>query len=89
MRKKRLKLEVVVDEALKFLPRGMDVPCFTEWVKETIEQNKTLPRPPTRKDYEHYKKYLDDDCKPTIIRGFGETRIGKRQTQLFRKQDTR
>jgi len=44
-RKKRLKLEVVVDEALKLLPRGMDIPCFTEWVKEAIEQDKKLPRP--------------------------------------------
>ena len=34
MRKKRLKLEVVVDEALKLLPRGMDIPSFTEWVNE-------------------------------------------------------
>ncbi len=40
MKKKRLKLEVVVDEALKFLPRGMDIPCFTEWVKETILHDK-------------------------------------------------
>ena len=46
-------VEVVVDEALRFLPRGMDIPCFTEWVKETFEQNKKLPYPPTRKDYEH------------------------------------
>ena len=78
MRKKRIKLEVVVDEALKFLPRGMDIPCFTEWVNETFKQNKTLPRPPTRKDYANYQKYLDDDCQPTIIRGFSETGIGKR-----------
>lgn len=75
-RKKRIKLEVVVDEALKALPRGMDIPSFTEWVKETFEQNKKLPYPPTRKDYGHYKKYLEDDCEPTIIRGFSEERIG-------------
>ena len=43
-RKKRLKLEVVLDEALKILPRGMDIPCFTEWVKETVKQEKKLPR---------------------------------------------
>jgi hypothetical protein len=81
MRKKRLKLEVVVDEALKLLPRGMDIPCFTEWVKETFEQNKKLPYPPTRKDYEHYKDYkkcLDEDYHPSIIRGFGQERTGKR-----------
>lgn len=76
MRKKRLKLEVVVDEALKLLPRGMDIPSFTEWVKETFEQNKKLPRPPTRKDYGHYKKYLENDDEPTIIRGFGQERTG-------------
>ena len=78
MRKKRLKLEVVVDEVLKILPRGMDIPSFTEWVNETFKQNKTLPRLPTRKDYEHYKKYLDDDCQPTIIRGFSQEGIGER-----------
>jgi hypothetical protein len=44
-RKKRIKLETVVDEALKLLPRGMDIPCFTQWVDEVFEQNKTLPRP--------------------------------------------
>lgn len=44
-RKKRIKLETVVDEALKLLPRGMDIPIFTEWVNEVFEQNKTLPRP--------------------------------------------
>lgn len=76
-RKKRLKLEVVVDEALKLLPRGMDIPCFTEWVKETFEQNKTLPYPPTRKDYEHYKKYLDDDCESAIINGFSQKGTGE------------
>lgn len=43
-RKKRIKLEEVVVEALRLLPRGMDVPSFTGWVAETIEQNKTLPR---------------------------------------------
>jgi hypothetical protein len=40
MKKKRLKLEDVVDEVLRILPRGIDVPCFTEWVKETIKQDK-------------------------------------------------
>ncbi len=23
----------------------MDIPCFTQWVDEVFEQNKTLPRP--------------------------------------------
>lgn len=40
MKKKRLKLEVVVDEALKILPRGIDVPCFIEWVDEVLKDNK-------------------------------------------------
>lgn len=44
-RKKRIKLETVVDEALRLLPRGMDIPVFTQWVDEVFEQNKTLPRP--------------------------------------------
>lgn len=52
MRKKRIKLEVVVDEALKVLPRGMDMPSFTEWVNEVFEQNKTLPRPRIYKNHE-------------------------------------
>ena len=76
MRKKRLKLEVVVDEALKLLPRGMDIPSFTEWVEETFEQNKKLPYPPTRKDYGHYKKYLEDDNESAIIRCFSQEGTG-------------
>jgi len=38
--KKRIKLEFVVDEALKILPRGMDVPCFIEWVDEILKDDK-------------------------------------------------
>lgn len=49
-RKKRIKLVDVVDEALRLLPRGMDVPAFTSWVSEAVEQNKTLPR--VRNGYE-------------------------------------
>lgn len=49
-RKKRIKFEEVVVEALRLLPRGVDVPSFTNWVTETIEQNKTLPR--VRNGYE-------------------------------------
>lgn len=49
-RKKRIKLEEVVDEALRLLPRGIDVPVFTGWVQETLEQNKKLPR--VRNKYE-------------------------------------
>lgn len=49
-RKKRIKLEEVVVEALRLLPRGVDVPSFTNWVTETLEQNKTLPR--VRNKYE-------------------------------------
>ena len=40
--KKRLSLEEVLDEALKVLPRGMDIPVFTEWVNETITKDKRI-----------------------------------------------
>lgn len=49
-RNKRIKLEEVVVEALKLLPRGMDIPSFSNWVDETMKQNKTLPR--VRNGYE-------------------------------------
>lgn len=49
-RKKRIKFEEVVVEALRLLPRGVDVPSFTQWVAEAVEQNKTLPR--VRNGYE-------------------------------------
>lgn len=62
-RKKRLKLEDVVDEALKVLPRGMDIPSFTEWVQEVMEQNKTLPRP---RIYRNHYEETDTDSIYTM-----------------------
>lgn len=59
-RKKRIKLEVVVDEALKILPRGMDIPCFTEWVTEAIEQDKKLPRPRI------YRNHYEESSSTTL-----------------------
>lgn len=41
-RKKRIKLEDVVDEALRLLPRGMYIPSFTGFVKEAIEENNKI-----------------------------------------------
>lgn len=54
-RKKRIKLEEVVDEALKLLPRGLDVPSFTSWVDEAVKQNKTQLR--VRNGYEKNRSY--------------------------------
>lgn len=53
-RKKRIKIEEVVVEALKILPRGMDIPSFTQWVAEATQQNKTLPR--SRNGYEKNRR---------------------------------
>ena len=39
-RKSRLSIKEVLDEALRLLPRGMDIPVFTEWVDETIKENR-------------------------------------------------